>query len=151
MIDTLMDIKEKELPPSEWIRIDQQRINQFADLTDDHQYIHVDPVRAANTAFGSTIAHGLLTLSIATPLVLPALEAITKGKTLINYGSNKVRFLAPVACNADIRAHAKVIDVVEKSATRALLTIACSVEIKDHPQPALSAELLLLILEGETA
>ncbi len=131
-----------EFGPSEWLHIDQDRIDQFADVTLDHQFIHVDPEAAAETLFGATIAHGFLTLSLLTYLcseliLLP--EHVVMG---INYGLDKVRFLQPVRVGSWIRARAKVVDVTEKGRGRYLVKYEITVEIKGEDKPALIAEWL---------
>jgi acyl dehydratase len=91
----LRELIGKELEPSEWLEVTQERIDAFADATGDHQWIHVDPVRAAEGPFGTTIAHGFLTLSLCAPLLAKALAGLTSSGMSINYGTNKVRFPAP--------------------------------------------------------
>ncbi len=97
-----------ELGPSDWLLIDQERINRFADATDDYQFIHVDPEKAAATAFGSTIAHGFLSLSVLPHLlaqIMPIPDGIVMG---INYGTDKVRFSLPVNVDSRVRARARI-------------------------------------------
>ena len=101
----LRELIGKDLEPSDWLEVSQERIDAFADATGDHQWIHVDPVRAAEGPFGTTIAHGFLTLSLCAPLLLQALKGLTASGMSINYGTNKVRFPAPVPVGiADPRA-----------------------------------------------
>ena len=103
-----------ELAPSPWLEITQPRIDQFANATNDHQFIHTDPVRASDTPFGGTIAHGFLTLSLLSDMLgtcWPVPDDLEMG---LNYGSDKVRYLAPVKCGQRIRARATVEDVAEK-------------------------------------
>jgi len=129
---------------SDWLLIDQVRINAFADCTDDHQFIHVDPERAANTRFGSTIAHGFLSLSMLSYFaesVGCVFENMVMG---INYGFDKVRFLAPVKVNKRIRAHARLLDVQEKKPGHFLIKQEVSIEIEGETTPALIAEWLTL-------
>lgn len=128
--------------PGEWFEVTQQRIDDFADATLDHQFIHVDPEKAAQTPFGTTIAHGFLTLSLMVHLVttipsdLPKLEGVMMG---VNYGLNKVRFINPVAVGSRVRATAVVSDVVLKgNAVDQTRTI--TVEIEGQDKPALVAE-----------
>lgn len=131
-----------ELEPSSWLEITQERINLFADATDDHQFIHVDPERAAKTPFGGTIAHGFLTLSMLPFLSLESAilpEGLVMG---VNYGSDKVRFLQPVRAGKRIRACQKVLDVTEKKPGHWLIKNALTVEIEDEKVPALIAEIL---------
>ncbi|WP_330295606.1 MaoC family dehydratase [Streptomyces sp. NBC_00503] len=100
------------LGPSGWLEVDQKRIDLFADATGDHQWIHVDPVRAADGPFGSTIAHGYLTLSLL-PSLVPQIMRVEGMKMGINYGVNKVRFPAPVPVGSRLRATALITEVVE--------------------------------------
>ena len=109
-LDELVAAQGSELGPTEWLEISQDRVNVFADATDDHQWIHVDPERAADGPFGGTIAHGLLTLSL-----LPHFcTSCTRSKNIamaVNYGYNKVRFITPVKVGAKIRARAEITKV----------------------------------------
>ncbi len=126
--------------PSEWMVLDQKRIDSFADCTEDHQFIHVDQEAAAKTPFGGTIAHGLLTLSSLVKLCEDSClypENIVMG---INYGFNKVRFLAPVRAGKRVRAHVEIQNVEPKDEKRYVVTLAISVEIEDEEKPALVAE-----------
>ncbi|MDH5621012.1 MAG: MaoC family dehydratase [Gammaproteobacteria bacterium] len=132
----------RQLPPSPWLEITQERVQQFADATNDHQFIHLDPERAASTPFGGTIAHGFLSLSLLTYLnnqsgVLPEdLEMV------INYGSDKVRYLAPVRVGKRIRSVQTITDATEKRPGQWLMKIHASVEIDGEQTPALIAETL---------
>lgn len=103
------------LGPSGWLEVDQKRIDLFADATGDHQWIHVDPVRAAGGPFGSTIAHGYLTLSLL-PSLVPQIMRVEGMKMGINYGTNKVRFPAPVPVGSRLRATAVITEVTEAGA-----------------------------------
>ena len=104
----------EKLGPTDWLVVDQTRINQFADATDDRQWIHIDPVKAAAGPFGGTIAHGLLTLSLL-PHFMHDLYRVDNVKMAINYGFNKVRFITPVPVGAKLRAAATIADVTEVS------------------------------------
>src|SRR5210317_354392 len=131
---------------SEWIEIGQDRINTFADCTEDHQFIHVDEEAARNTPFGGTIAHGFLTLSLLSKMaegngVVP--ENIVMG---INYGFDKVRFLAPVRAGKRVRANIEVTDVDRKDDNRFLIRQAVSVEIEGEDTPALVADWLSMVV-----
>ncbi|MBT8200682.1 MAG: MaoC family dehydratase [Acidimicrobiia bacterium] len=131
-----------KLGPSEWLHIDQDRIDAFADVTLDHQFIHIDPEAAAKTEFGSTIAHGFLTLSLLSYLcseltLMPEHLAIG-----INYGFDSVRFVQPVVVDSWIRAHVSVLDVNNKGQGRYLIKNSVTVEIKGQEKPALVAEWL---------
>lgn len=142
----LKDHVGQELGVSEWFRIDQDRINAFADATLDHQFIHVDPDKAKATPFGGTIAHGYLTISL-----LPYLQSTIEGfimpkgtKMGMNYGFDKLRFMAPVQVDKQIRARAKLLDATEKKPGQWLLKLEYTVEIEGEDKPALVAEWLLL-------
>lgn len=137
-----------ELEPSPWLEITQERVNQFADATNDHQFIHVDPDKASLTPFGGTIAHGFLTLSLLSYLnaqqaALP--ENLVMG---INYGSDKVRYLAPVRVGQRIRSRQRIIDVTEKKPGQWLIRTDVTVEIEDEETPALVAEILSMWVLG---
>lgn len=136
----------------EWFRVTQERIDQFADATLDHQYIHVDPVRAAATDFGGTVAHGFLTLSLL-PWLLEPIQLIPENTVMgINYGLNRVRFPSPVPVDSEIRAVATLLEVSEKGPNRILLTSEVIVEINKRDRPALAAETLdILVVENKEA
>jgi acyl dehydratase len=134
--------------PGEWIEVSQDRINTFADCTEDHQFIHIDEEAAAKTPFGGTIAHGFLTLSLLSKMiegngVIP--ENTVMG---INYGFEKVRFLAPVRAGKRIRGHFEVKAVDQKDDNRFLITQSVSVEIEGEETPALVAEWLSMVVAG---
>ncbi|BBY29091.1 MaoC family dehydratase [Mycolicibacterium sediminis] len=127
-----------QLGPTDWMEISQDRVNLFADATDDHQWIHVDPARAADGPFGGTIAHGLLTLSLLPHFShdLYRVEGITLA---VNYGYNKVRFITPVKVGARIRARGEVTEIKQlDGAVQATTTI--TVEIEGSEKPAAVAE-----------
>jgi len=132
--------------PGEWVTLDQDRINTFADCTGDHQFIHIDEEKAAQTPFGGTIAHGFLTLSMLPKLmegrgIVP--ENVVMG---INYGSDKVRFLTPVRAGKRVRAHSELLDVQQKDDNRFLLKSLVSIEIEGEENPALIAETLTMLV-----
>jgi len=134
----------KELGPSDWLTIDQERINRFADATDDHQFIHVDPEKAAETPFGSTIAHGFLSLSILPHLlseIMPIPDGIVMG---INYGTDKVRFSLPVHVNSRVRARARVEKVSARSGGQFMVKTRVTLEIENKQRPAVIADILSL-------
>jgi acyl dehydratase len=144
--EVLQDMIGKEMGASEWFQIDQARINAFADATLDHQFIHVNPEQAKHTPFGGTIAHGFLTLSLLPYLqtTMPDLVVPAGLKMGMNYGFDKIRFLAPVKVDARVRAVAKLKDVVEKNPGQFLLTSEYSVEIEGQPKPALIADWMVM-------
>lgn len=123
---------------SEWLTIDQQRIDAFAEVTGDHQWIHVNPEKAKDSTFGSTIAHGFLTMSL-TPLLGGQIFEVTPVSSIINYGLDKARFPAPVLVNSRIRAGAELISAVEKSGG-VQVTIRMTIEIDGSERPALVAD-----------
>lgn len=121
------------LGPTDWLRIDQQRIDCFADATDDHQWIHVDPVRAADGPFGGTIAHGYLTLSLANKF-LPALLDVRGFSHGVNVGTERVRFLAPVPVGSRVRGRGEIVAVEEiKGAIQSTLRITIDLDGADKP------------------
>ena len=137
-----------KLPPGEWFEVDQERINNFADCTEDRQFIHIDEAAAAQTPFGGTIAHGFLTLSLMTKLcaengVYP--EGIVMG---VNYGLDKVRFLNPVRAGKRVRACCEILSVDRKDANRFLVKQAVTVEIEGEETPAIYAEWLGMSIIG---
>ena len=133
----------KEVGLTDWIEINQDQINKFADATGDFQYIHVDEARAAETPFGATIAHGFLTLSLLSKLSSMGggikLENAVMG---INYGLDKVRFVSPVRVNSKVRARFQLISAEEKKPKHYLLKHNVTVEIEGDEKPALVAEWL---------
>ena len=133
-----------ETQPTDWFRVEQNRINAFADCTLDHQFIHVDPEAAAKSPFGSTIAHGFLTLSMLSYFA-EQLEVVMDGvKMGVNYGLDKVRFINPVKVDQRVRARAIVLDVVEKKPGQFQLKLEVTVDIEGQDKPALIAEWLVM-------
>jgi len=126
---------------TEWREMDQDRVNQFADVTEDHQFIHVDVERAKQTPFGGTIAHGYLTLSLAAPIAMQLLD-VTDVKVGINYGLDKVRFPAPLRVGAEWRGGVEIISVDEVSGG-VQVKFRTTVEVKDSEKPAMVAECLV--------
>ncbi|MEY4270561.1 MAG: hypothetical protein RLZZ58_1777 [Pseudomonadota bacterium] len=131
----------QQIGTSEWVSVDQDMINKFADATGDHQFIHIDPVRAAATPFGGTIAHGFLTLSLMPMLMAksdaPRVEGVKMG---VNYGSNKLRFLTPVRSGRRVRAHTTLLALEEKRPGQWQQTNEVSIEIEGEDKPALICE-----------
>ncbi|MEM1142322.1 MAG: MaoC family dehydratase [Pseudomonadota bacterium] len=133
-------------PPGDWVTLDQGRINSFADCTEDHQFIHIDEEKAAATPFGGTIAHGFLTLSML-PKLMEGNTLVPEGLVMgINYGSDKVRFLAPVRAGKRVRAHCQLVDVQQKDDNRFLFKTQVNVEIEGEETPALVAESLTMFV-----
>jgi acyl dehydratase len=129
---------------SPWHEVDQSRIDAFAETTEDHQFIHVDPVAAAATPFGGTIAHGFLTLSLLSVMGYESLPRIKDLAHGLNYGFDRVRFLSPVRSGSRVRAHFKLQSVVERSPGQRLITYDVSVEIEGQTKPALAATWLTM-------
>jgi len=135
-----------ESEPSSWFEITQERVNQFADATNDHQFIHIDEAQAARTPFGGTIAHGFLTLSLIPFLTAekaPVFEGLVMG---INYGSDKVRFLQPVRVGSRVRARQKYLEVTEKNPGQWLIKSQVTIDIENQEKPALIAETLSIFV-----
>ncbi len=144
--EDLPSLVGKELEPSPWFEITQERVNRFAEATNDFQFIHVDPQRAAQTPFGGTVAHGFLSLALLS--YLNAQTAIVPENMVmgINYGSDRVRYLAPVRVGKRIRSRQKVLEVTEKNPGHWLIKKAVTVEIEGEEKPALVAEILSVIV-----
>ena len=142
----LDELVGKALGVSEWLRIDQARIDAFADVTEDHQFIHVDPKRAAATPFGGTIAHGLLTLSMIVRLCWDFVPKVQGTQLVLNYGFDKVRFVAPVKVDSRIRANAQLASVAERKRGQILIVMSVEIEIEGEKKAALIAEWLSLHL-----
>lgn len=138
-LDELRALIGEELGVSRWFDVDQSQIDSFADSTEDHQFIHVDPESAAKTPFGGTIAHGFLTLSLLSAMVYeagPSLKGITMG---VNYGFNKIRFLSPVRSGKRVRGRFQLLKL-EEAPGQVTYTQAVTVEIEGEEKPALIAE-----------
>ena len=145
---SLRSLVGSELGTSDWVEISQERIDAFADCTEDHQFIHVDQEKAAQTPFGGTIAHGFLTLSLLSKMIesngiYP--ENLVMG---INYGFDKIRFLTPVRAGKRVRAHVTITDVDRKDDNRFLVKQSVSVEIEGEENPALVADWLSMVIAG---
>jgi acyl dehydratase len=141
--EELFGLVGQDLGTSDWFQLGQDRINQFADVTEDRQFIHIDPVRASDSPFGGTIAHGMLTLSMIVHLCdnfAPSVEGV---RMVINYGFDRVRFAAPVKVDGRIRAVATLIDVKERSG-QMLVKAKVTIEIEGESKPALVAEWLTM-------
>ena len=145
VVTTVAELREhigQEVGVSDWLEITQERVNAFADATDDHQYIHVDPERASKTFFGGTVAHGYLTLSLL-PLLSQSRQGVKVqlgGKMGVNYGLNKVRFPAPVRVGKRIRLRSTLL-AVEEIGDRAVQTIYNQIiEVEGEDRPACVAE-----------
>lgn len=146
-VSELPQLIGRTLAPSAWITIDQARVNAFADCTDDHQFIHVDPERARRESpFGGPIAHGFLTLSLIAghqPTDFPRPEDLA---VTVNYGLDRLRFMSPVPVGARVRLHTRVVDVQEKDPGRMLVKTEKTMEIEGGAKPAYVAEQLTLFV-----
>ncbi len=131
---------------SEWLLVDQEMIDKFADATGDHQFIHVNPQMAAMTPFGGTIAHGFLTLSLIPVLTEKSDIQKPEGlKMALNYGGNRVRFLQPVRSGKQVRAHFKLVGMVEKRPGQWEQTVEITLEIEGETKPGYVAEWISLL------
>ncbi|MGH8352571.1 MAG: MaoC family dehydratase [Pseudomonas sp.] len=140
----LKDYIGKELGRSDWLTIDQERINQFAECTGDHQFIHVNPEKAKLTPFGGTIAHGFLSLSLI-PMLMEKIMLMPQGlKMAINYGLDSVRFIQPVQVDSRVRLVVTLVDATEKNPGQWLLKARAVLEIEGREKPAYVAEPLTL-------
>lgn len=137
-------LKGTDLGVSEWIEVDQARIDAFAEVTGDHQFIHVNPELARQTPFGTTIAHGYLTLSLLSRMAYDVMPGIAGTRMGVNYGLNSLRFLAPVKSGKRVRGAFRMIDAVERSPGVIQSTVAVKVEIEGEDKPALAAEWVTL-------
>ena len=136
----LPSLAGRTLGPTAWRSLDQSEVDAFADLTDDHNPIHVDPAEAAQTPFGGTIVHGFFTVAMLAPLV-DELIAVQGASLSINYGIDKLRFPAPLPVDARFRASGDVVEVTEVAGGQQL-RIAVTIEVEDSAKPALAAECL---------
>ncbi len=134
----------QEVGVSDWVLVDQAKIDEFAEATGDHQFIHVDPVAAAKTPFGTTIAHGFLTLSLLSVMAYDAMPGIEGARMGVNYGFDKVRFMAPVKSGKRIRARYILTGVEQRKDGGYQSTVAVVVEIEGETKPALAADWLTL-------
>jgi len=136
----------EEIGVSSWFDVTQDRIDAFAEATEDRQFIHVDPEAAAATPFGGTIGHGFLTLSLLSRLASEVMLIPPETRMVVNYGMDRLRFLAPVRSGKRIRARFKLDSIDEKAAGQLLMRHQVTVEIEDEERPALVAEWLGLII-----
>ncbi|KSE22210.1 MaoC family dehydratase [Pseudomonas aeruginosa] len=143
-VAALKDHVGKDLGHSEWLTINQERVDQFAECTGDHQFIHVDPEKAAKTPFGGTIAHGFLSLSLI-PKLMEGLLVLPEGlKMAVNYGLDTVRFIQPVRVGSRVRLGLTLLDVNEKNPGQWLIKARATLEIEGQEKPAYIAETLSL-------
>ena len=144
-LDELRDAVGREVGLSPWRTVTQEMIDKFADATDDHQFIHVDPERAAaETSFGGTIAHGFLTLSMLSAMTFETVPEIERGRIGINYGFESLRFIAPVKTGSRIRTRFVLKEAKIRPSGWIHLAHEITIEIEDAPKPALTARWLTL-------
>lgn len=142
--DELLRMAGRERGPTEWLAVEQDRIDRFAEATGDHQFIHVDPEKAALTPLGATVAHGFLTLSLL-PMLSEEIAVVPEGLLMaFNYGVDKVRFPNPVRAGSAVRLRTQVLEVSEKSPGRILVRARATVEIRGEEKPGLVAETLTM-------
>jgi len=145
---SLDDIRARvgsEIGVSDWIMVDQARIDAFADTTEDRQFIHVDPAAAAQTPFGGPIAHGFLSLSLLSRMAADVMQVPDTTKMAVNYGLDRVRFIAPLRAGSRVRGRFILDGVEDKAPGQLLLRHSVTVEIENHAKPALTAQWLGLI------
>jgi len=151
-LEQLQTLQGQPLGTSGWHTLDQPRINGFADVTEDWQFIHVDPQRAqTESPFGGTIAHGFLALSLLPAMAGEAMPWFNAAAVVINYGCNTIRFLTPMPSDSRVRGHFTLQQVTPKTPERTLLGFHVEMEIEDHAKPALVAEWLGMLVSGQGA
>lgn len=144
---TLPRLVGRELGTSAWTAVDQERIDRFADCTGDRQWIHVDVERARRESpFGAPIAHGYLTLSLVAPMAMELGLIPPDARSGLNYGLDKVRFIAPVKAGARVRNRVSLLSAEPQSGGRLLLKLNCTLEIEGEAKPALIAEMLCMLI-----
>jgi acyl dehydratase len=149
---TLGEFADREIGVSAWVAVDQRRIDEFADCTGDRQWIHVDVERArAESPYGGTIAHGYLTLSLAASLSIEAGVIPADAAAALNYGLDKVRFIAPVKAGARVRNRVVLLAVDRRPDGRVLITLQNTIEIEGEAKPALVAESLAMLVAAPAA
>jgi acyl dehydratase len=141
-LDELETTGERELGTSSWHEIPQEKIDLFAEATGDHQWIHVDPEQAARGPFGGTVAHGYLTLSLL-PMLLGEVISVSDAVMGVNYGTEKIRFTAPVPSGSRVRLHAKLLRA-ERRGPGIVYFVGVQVEVEGQAKPALVGEVVYL-------
>ena len=141
-LDAYKAMVGQEIGVSRWFEINQERINRFADVTEDHQFIHVDPERAKQTPFGGTVAHGFLTVSLLAPMAFDAQPTISNTAMVVNYGFDRIRLIAPVSAGSRIRGHFVLKEVVDRGPKEIMARTEVTVEIEGGGKPALVADWL---------
>ncbi len=147
-LESLQEMIGSEIGVSRWFEISQARIDAFAEVTEDRQFLHVDPVAAAATPFGGAIAHGFLTLSMLSAMAYDAVPRVEGAVVGVNYGFDKVRFVAPVSAGARIRGRFKLMAVTRRTEAEWQTRNAVAVEIEGAAKPALVAEWLGMFVLG---
>lgn len=145
-VEELKNYAGRSLLPSEWVTITQDQINTFADVTSDHQFIHVDQKRATSSPLGSTIAHGFLTLSLVSGLKHDDWPVLEDTEMVFNYGLDRVRFLQPVKADSRVRVHTTILSVTEKRPHEYLIRSERRMEIRGSEKPAFIAVQLVLVV-----
>jgi acyl dehydratase len=136
----------RDLGTSSWHSVDQEKINLFAEATGDHQWIHVDPERASQGPFGGTVAHGYLTLSLL-PVLMSEVISVTDAQMGVNYGTEKIRFTAPVPSGSRVRLHAKLLRA-ERRGPGVVYHVGVEIEVENQEKPALVGEVVYLAAGG---
>ncbi|PSC07036.1 nodulation protein NodN [Alsobacter soli] len=134
----------QELGVSAWVDVTQDMMDRFAELTHDKQFIHIDPERAAKTPFGSTVAHGFLTLSLLSVMAYDAVPSLEGSSMGVNYGFDRLRFVTPVRPGSRVRGRFMLRELAERSATELMIRVAATVEIEGQDRPAIVADWLTL-------
>ncbi len=148
-LDELIALAGSEAGVSRWFAIDQSRIDAFAEITEDRQFIHIDPEAARASPFGGTIAHGFLTLSMLSALAMDALPQVEGRAMGVNYGFDKLRFVSPVRAGGRIRGRFRIDSVTPRSPTEFMVRYSVTVEIEGAVKPALVADWLTIVVMGE--
>ena len=144
---TVSDFVGKELGVSNWVQVEQPRIDQFAECTGDHQWIHVDPKRAsAESPYGGTIAHGFLTLSMVATMAMEVGIMPADARAGLNYGMDKLRFMAPIKAGARVRCRIELVSAEDKGGGNTLIKTRNTLEIEGQNKPALVAEMLTMLI-----
>jgi len=142
--DEMIAAQGRVLGQSDWFIMDQVRIDAFAEVTEDRQFIHIDPVRAAGTIFGGTVAHGMLTLSMMSGMAYGALPRMAGQSASVNYGFERVRFITPVRSGARIRGQFTLAEATPRGRDKLMTRFDVTIEIEGEDRPALTADWLIL-------
>ena len=145
-LEAYKEMVGQEIGLCDWLLIDQQRVDAFADITEDRQYIHIDPVAAAATPFGGTVAHGFLIMSMLSAMVAAATPSIEGAAMAVNYGMNNLHFIRPVRAGKRIRARFTLLDLKERTSHQWQTTLSVKVEIEGEEKPSIVVEWSILYL-----